>query len=249
MLAQFLTNPKRLVKLNKALALHRLLVIFLQSNPAPYVALPCLDILAMCLSTPGIESFQRQFESEGGFALLARTLAPLWSERVQTTVFGMIFGSTGTAGSSLACIPAMAAPMAALDLLLQAECETGSSNDLARSIGSLRSLAITQADDGENGEIHVCQLTVDADDSPDDDRLEMLLLKLAEVYRQSSAFRRAFTVRRIESMLPSMVDFAAMTATSTRPERAESQRVAAVAWLSALVDLSKAPSTVLTQVC
>lgn len=242
-LAEFLKNNKRLVKLNKAIALHRLLVIFLQSNPAPYVAIPCLDILALCLSTPGVESFQRQFESEGGFALLARTLAPLWNDEIQATVFGMIFGSTGTAASSIACPAAIAAPMAALELLLQAECEAsgGTGNDLSRSIGSLRSLTITSKagddDDDEDTE----------NENPTDDRLEQLLLKQAEVYRQSSPFRRAITVRRIEAILPTMVDFAAMSVTSAQPERAENQRVAAVRFLTALIELSKAPSTVITQ--
>jgi hypothetical protein len=105
MLAGLLTNAKRLTKLNKAVSLHRLLVIFLQSNPAPFVAMPCVDILALCLSTPGLDSFQRNFEAEGGFALLAKTLPPIWNPHIQETVFGMLFGPTGTAGASLACPP------------------------------------------------------------------------------------------------------------------------------------------------
>lgn len=251
MMADVLHNQKRLVKLNKSLSLHRLLVVFLQSNPAPFVAYPCLDILAHCLSTPGLESFQRSFESEGGFALLAKVLAPIWNDAVQETIFRMVFGDTGPAGASLACPPAMQSLMTALDALLQAATDTaggGMGNSMSRSIGSIRSLAMTTpltavapapADDDADSD----------DDAGDDDRLEKLLNKLAAVYRQSSAFRRAVPARRIESMLPSMVDFAAVSASSSQPERVEVQRAAAVNWLIALVDLSKAPSTVIVQVC
>lgn len=250
MMADVLHNQKRLVKLNKSLSLHRLLVVFLQSNPAPFVAYPCLDILAHCLSTPGLESFQRSFESEGGFALLAKVLAPIWNDAVQETIFRMVFGDTGPAGASLACPPAMQSLMTALDALLQAATDTaggGMGNSMSRSIGSIRSLAMTTpltavapapADDDADSD----------DDAGDDDRLEKLLNKLAAVYRQSSAFRRAVPARRIESMLPSMVDFAAVSASSSQPERVEAQRAAAVNWLTALVDLSKAPSTVIVQV-
>jgi hypothetical protein len=141
--------------------------------------------------------------------------------------------------------------MTALDALLQAATDTaggGMGNSMSRSIGSIRSLAMTTprtsvvpapADDDADSD----------DDAGDDDRLEKLLNKLAAVYRQSSAFRRAVPARRIESMLPSMVDFAAVSASSSQPERVEAQRAAAVNWLTALVDLSKAPSTVIVQVC
>jgi hypothetical protein len=196
MMAEVLRSPKLLVKLNKALSLNRLLVVFLQSNPAAYVVLPCLDIVASCLSTPGLESFQRSFESEGGFTLLAKTLAPIWSASVQETVFRILFGSVGPAGAALVCPPIIPTILTAVDVLLQ--------------------------DPGKDG------------------RLEQLLNKLAEVYRQSSALRRAINARKIETLLPNMVEFAVLSSST-------SQRAAAVNFLTALIDLSKAPPTIITQ--
>lgn len=120
MVANLLHNAQRLIKLNKALALHRLLVIFLSSNPAHYVVMPCLDILERCLVTPGLESFQRSFENEGGFALLARTLASVWNAGIQEKVFNILLGpGEGGGGSSLHCAPIISAMMAALEALLQ----------------------------------------------------------------------------------------------------------------------------------
>lgn len=247
MLADILTNSKRLTKLNKAISLHRLIVIFLQSNPAPFVAIPCLDILASCLSTPTLESFQRQFEAEGGFALLAKTLAPIWNTHIQDTVLGMLFGPTGSAAASLACPPAIASLMAALESLLQSAAGGGGGDDgLARSVGSLSSqkrLPITPLRNVDDSESDAGSDTTEVDN---DERLESLLNKLAQVYRQSSPLRRALTARRIETMLPAVVDFVTMSV-SSRSERAEAQRAAAVEWLQALVDLSKAPATILTQ--
>lgn len=237
MLADLLQNTKRLIKLTKALSLHRLLVVFIQSDPAPFVVIPCLDILATGLSTPGLESFQRSFENEGGFALLARALAPLWDAHIQDTIFRMIFGPTGPAGAALVCPAAIASLMTALDSLLQLASGTATAPTSAvsplLSSGPLPPLVL----DGSAGE----------SETPDD-RLENLLNQLAEVYRQSSAFRRALTARRIESMIPSLVDFAAMSTSSRNLQQAENQRAAAVNWLNALIDLSKAPPTVLTQV-
>jgi hypothetical protein len=234
--------PKRLIKVNKALSLHRLLVVFLQSNPAPFVALPCLDILSQCLSTPGLESFQRSFEGEGGFALLAKTLAPIWSANIQETIFRMVFGPTGPAGAALACPPAIPTLLTALDVVLQAVTEFGGQNSAASGGGS--ALGLTASDLPASPLDDNAQLY-------DDDRLDNLMNKLAEVYRQSSAFRRAINARRIETMIPNLVDFAALASSgmaSIRPDRAESQKAAAVNWISALVELSKAPATILTQV-
>jgi hypothetical protein len=208
--------------------------------------MPCVDILALCLSTPGLDSFQRNFEAEGGFALLAKTLPPIWNPHIQETVFGMLFGPTGTAGASLACPPAIGTIMAALDALLQSAAGGGGGDDMARSVGSISStlsgLSITpmrqQADANSDSE---------SDTEIDDDgRLESLLTKLAQVYRQSSPLRRAMTARRIETMLPAMVDFVTLSVSSSTVA-AEGQRAAAVQWLQALVDLSKAPTTVITQ--
>ncbi|BEI85638.1 hypothetical protein CcaverHIS002_0510390 [Cutaneotrichosporon cavernicola] len=246
MLADVLKNAKRLTKLNKAISLHRLLVIFLQSNPTPFVVVPCTDILALCLSTPSHDSFQRHFEAEGGFVLLAKTLAPIWNAHIQDTVFGMLFGPTGTAGASLACPPVIASVLAALDALLHSASGGSGVADMASSVGSISStisgLSITpirqHPDDDSDSD--------SGTEIDDDGRLESLLTKLAQVYRQSSPLRRALTARRIESMLPAMVDFVTMTVSSSSAA-VESQRAAALQWLQALVDLSKSPATIITQ--
>lgn len=240
MLANILTNAKRLTKLNKAISLHRLLVIFLQSNPAPFVAIPCLDILASCLATPGLDSFQRQFEAEGGFALLAKTLAPIWNAHIQEIVFEMLFGPTGPAAASLACPPAIASIMAALDTLLQSASGVSASNDMAGSIGSIGSLKSLSFTPMRSAHKDDSDSDSDGTEVDDDDRLENLLNTFTQVYRQSSPLRRALTARRIETMLPAMVDFVTMSGSS-------SERAAAVGWLQALIDLSKAPPTILTQ--
>ncbi|GMK59712.1 hypothetical protein CspeluHIS016_0803180 [Cutaneotrichosporon spelunceum] len=247
MLVDILKNPKRLTKLNKAVSLHRLLVIFLQSNPAAFVVEPCTDILALCLGTPGHDSFQRHFETEGGFALLAKTLAPIWSAHIQDTVFSMLFGPTGTAGASLACPPAIASVMAALDTLLQSASGGNARADMASSVGSISSavsrLSITPIREHQDDDSGSDSGDTEVDD---DGLLESLLTKLAHVYRQSSPLRRALTVRRIESLQPAMVDFVTMSVGSTSAA-VEGQRAAAVKWLQALVDLSKAPATIITQ--
>lgn len=247
-------HPKRLVKLNRAISVHRLIVIFLQSNPAPFVVIPCMTILEQCLNTPGLESFQRSFESEGGFALLARTLAPLWCSEIQESVCAIIFGPSGTAAASLACAPAIATLLAALETLLQTASDAGGSSGgaLSRSISSMKALAITPMPEIEGrGYVSALANTTDptqtAELADGNDTLEQLLNTLAELYTRSSAFRRAISVRRIESMLPSMVDFAAVASSSAK-EGAEAQRVAAIRWLTALLNLSKAPTTLTTQV-
>ncbi|WOO83333.1 Beige 1 [Vanrija pseudolonga] len=242
MMAELLTAPKRLTKLNKAVSLHRLIVVLLQSNPAPFVAIPCLDILKLCLSTPGLESFQRSFETEGGFALLARTLAPIWQDHIQETVFAIVLGKDGMQGSALACPPAIASLTTALETLLQTANEAADgarSSTLGKSVGSVRSLAATPLAAANEGTDYL--------DVEDDNRLEKLLYNLAAVYRTSKPFRKALSMRRIEAMLPSFVDFAAMSASSSRSQRAENQRVAAACWLSELISLSKAPPNVMTQ--
>lgn len=121
MIAEMSQNGPRLVKLNKALALHRLLVVFISSNPAYYVIVPSLEILEQCLSTPGLEGFQRSFETEGGFALLAKTLPGIWRDDVQGYVFRMMLGKDtpddGKAG--VKCPGLVSSTLGALDILLQ----------------------------------------------------------------------------------------------------------------------------------
>lgn len=123
MIADLSHHKPRLLKLNKALALQRLLVIFISSNSAYYVILPCLDILERCLVTPGMENFQRSFEAEGGFALLARTLGPMWRADVQAAVFRMLVG-TQADRSGLQCSPLLSSVLSGLDSLLQVTSES-----------------------------------------------------------------------------------------------------------------------------
>lgn len=125
MIADVASDHHRLIKLNRSIALHRLLVIFISSNSAYYVILPCLKLLEQCLTTPGLESFQRSFEGEGGFALLARTLGPIWREDIQAAVFRMCIGPD-EGKAALACPNLVAALMAAVEATLQS---AGDSDD------------------------------------------------------------------------------------------------------------------------
>lgn len=118
MMADLSKQPARLVKLHKSLALHRLLVIFISSNQAYYVVIPCLQILESCLVIPGLDNIQKSFETEGGFALLARTLGPMWRNDVQAMIFRMIVGSSGEI-NNLLCPPLVSCLLTALDSLLQ----------------------------------------------------------------------------------------------------------------------------------
>lgn len=116
-LAELCHNPTRLTKLNRSVALHRLLVIFLSSNSSPFVVYPCLDLLQHCFTTPGLETFQRSFESEGGFALLARILPPVWTFEIQVIVMKMVLGDEPE--KRLLSPPMVMCLLAALDWLLQ----------------------------------------------------------------------------------------------------------------------------------
>jgi hypothetical protein len=130
MIAELSHNGPRLVKLNKSLALHRLLVVFISSNPAYYVIVPSLEILEQCLSTPGLESFQRSFETEGGFALLAKTLPGIWRDDIQGHVFSMLLGEeAGDDDKNVKCPGLISSVMGALEVLLQisSEEESGAS--------------------------------------------------------------------------------------------------------------------------
>lgn len=118
MIAELCSNTQRLVKLNKALALHRLLVVFISSNSAYYVVLPSLGILERCLTTPGLESFQRSFETEGGFALLARTLPAMWRTDLQESIFRILLGP-GEGKTALQCPPVLSTVTSALEQLYQ----------------------------------------------------------------------------------------------------------------------------------
>ena len=122
MVADLSQDPARLIKLTKSLALHRLLVVLITSNPSYYVIIPCLKILESCLVTSGIDNFLRGFETEGGFALLAKTLSSMWRSDIQALVFRIILGQPGSR-SSLLCPPLVSCLMAVLDSLFQSACE------------------------------------------------------------------------------------------------------------------------------
>lgn len=132
MIAELSHNGPRLIKLNKSLALHRLLVVFISSNAAYYVIVPSLEILQQCLSTPGLESFQRSFETEGGFALLAKTLPGMWRDDIQSHVFEMLIGEDAGQDDkgNVKCPGLVSSVMGALEVLLQvaSEEESGGSS-------------------------------------------------------------------------------------------------------------------------
>jgi hypothetical protein len=157
-LVELLKDETRLVKLNRAIALHRLLVIFISSNSAYYVVIPCLQILQLCLSTPGLESFQRSFEGEGGFALLARTLGSIWREDVQQLVWKMMVDDDSDK-SALACSSLVPTVTAAIEYLLSTALEGDDGKQSpAPAIGrtrsgtvtSIRSIALTAVNTGKS---------------------------------------------------------------------------------------------------
>jgi hypothetical protein len=147
-IADLVTDDQRLIKLNRAIALHRLLVIFISSNSAYYVILPCLRILKQCLITPGLESFQRCFEAEGGFALLGRTLGPIWREDIQELVFDTLVNPDQRDGS-LVCSAMVPVLTAAMEMLLAAAGETEDTGrpthtrSRSGTVTSVRSITIT----------------------------------------------------------------------------------------------------------
>ncbi|KAK4689020.1 hypothetical protein P7C73_g1097, partial [Tremellales sp. Uapishka_1] len=238
MLAELVENHSRLLKLNKILPLHRLLVIFLSSNPAYHVVFPCLKVVEQCVFTPGLESFQRAFEAEGGFALLARTLAPLWRDDIQAIVFRMLLG-TEENSTSLVCPAAISCLLAALENLLQAGEEESSRPMQGRTrsgtITSIKSIALSQVN--TDFETPASMQTM----------LEPLLTRMTETYRASAPFRRGLTARRIEIMLPTIADYAAVSASTGSPEIVRPQREAAAQWLSALCEKSKLSGSTINQ--
>ena len=153
MFAEVAQDATRLVKLNKAIALHRLLVVFISSNPAYYVVIPSLEMLERCLSTPGLESFQRSFETEGGFALLAQTLPGIWRDDIQNYVFRMMLGKdvSEDAKGNVRCPGLVSCALAALDVLLQQAGDDDSSSSgrpphsrtRSGTVTSIRSIAFS----------------------------------------------------------------------------------------------------------
>lgn len=239
MIAELASDAARLVKLTKSLALHRLLIIFISSNSAYYVIVPCLDILEKCLTTPGLESFQRSFETEGGFALLARSLGPVWRDDIQGYIFRSMLGPSDDKKDTLHCQALVSTVLAALEHLLQASSEDDARPTPLRTrsgtITSIRSVALTPI------------ATELKDDIDSGSRVENLLKELDSNYRSNQAFRRCFTGRKVEQLVPALTDFAAVSASSNRPEKAMQQRLATASWLQAIVGEAKVSNTLQTQ--
>lgn len=148
-MADLMDDPTRLIKLNRAIALHRLLVIFISSNTAYYVIEPCLRMLKACLTTAGLESFQRSFEGEGGFALLGRTLGAIWKESIQAVVLDSIIDPDQRDGP-LVCVAMVPVLTAAIETLLAAAGESDTAapapphtRTRSGTITSVRSITIT----------------------------------------------------------------------------------------------------------
>ncbi|ADV25860.1 hypothetical protein I305_04819 [Cryptococcus gattii E566] len=236
-LAELCHNPTRLTKLNRSVALHRLLVIFLSSNSSPYVVFPCLDLLLHCMTTPGLENFQRSFESEGGFALLARILPPVWNFEIQDIVLKMVLGDEPE--KKLLSPQMVTCLLAALDWLLQMAGDSeegGGRPQVARTrsgtISSVRSMAAFPPSN--------------FDPPQPDDRLKSLLQLLTGMYRAHPNFRKSITYKKVENLLPNIADFAAVSGNG-RSDIVQDQREVVVDWLIILVDEGKLPKSLITQ--
>ena len=69
-----------------------------------------------------------------------------------------------------------------------------------------------------------------------------------DLYRESSAFRRAISTKRVEALLPYFADFAAVSGSSGKPN-AIGQRKAAADLIASIVELSKSklPNSLIEQ--
>jgi hypothetical protein len=262
MFAEVAQDAPRLVKLNKSIALHRLLVVFISSNPAYYVVVPSLEMLEQCLATPGLESFHRSFENEGGFALLAKTLPGIWRDDIQGYVFRMMLGKdpVDDGKGTVKCPGLVSCLTGALEILLQqaAEEESSSSGRPAHArtrsgtVTSTRSIAlspiVTCKSSRFRSGVHTYDVASPGNADTSDDRLQELLAELASTYRASQPFRRSFTSRKIEGILPALTDFAAISASSAREDVVGPQRQAGADLLEAILDLGKLGNTLNGQV-
>ncbi|OCF40285.1 hypothetical protein I317_05918 [Kwoniella heveanensis CBS 569] len=246
MIASLCADKSRIIKVNRSLALHRLLVIFLSSNSAYYVVIPCLGLLERCMTTSGLESFQRSFESEGGFALLANTLAPIWRSDIQKLVVKIMLGpekETDKEGKPLQTPAMVACLLAALDMLLQQAGEADEPGFMPSLQGRRRSSTITSL----KAAAALSPINTDSAPFAIDTRLEDLLREMTSIFRSSSAFRKQVSSKRIEGLLPNLADFAAVSGSSSKPEIAKAQREAAADFLQALIDLAKLPISMVNQ--
>lgn len=253
MFAEVAQDAPRLIKLNKSIALHRLLVVFISSNPAYYVVVPSLEMLEQCLSTSGLEGFHRSFENEGGFALLAKTLPGIWRDDVQGYVFRMMLGKepVDDAKGTVKCPGLVSCLTGALEVLLQQASEDESSSSgrpphtrtRSGTVTSVRSIAFSPMTACESRPDEAWSRSDDIASSGDpdssDDRLRELLTELAATYRTSQPFRRSLTSRKIEGILPTLTDFAAISGSSAREDIVGPQREAAADFLQAILDLGK----------
>lgn len=212
-LVEILNTPSNLSKLLSVLPLHRVLIILLANNGAAYVAKPCLDILLNCLKSPGGPAFERKFDQEGGYVLLARVLALIWDLDIQDKIFGHLLGSEPTADKlpGQCLFPCL---MAAFERLLQAA--TTNEEDLtpyarlpgmgpqrkgsqSSSTFAPMSKSSTPIDNPEN---HAETMVPGATD-----QLSAFLTRFNSSYRLFPGFRKLMTAKRVEAIIPSVADF------------------------------------------
>nr|ODN91829.1 hypothetical protein L203_01081 [Cryptococcus depauperatus CBS 7841] len=238
-ISQLCHSSSRLVKLIRSIALHRLLIIFLSSNSSYYVVLPCLNLLEHCFNTSGLEHFQKSFESEGGFALLARILPPIWNSDIQNMSIRILLGNDPM--KKLHSSSMMATLLAALELLLQT---AGNSEENRRPSTRAAMLgAVTSVK-------YVTTISSPIDSKhtwAPHTRLESLLTELDRLYRCYPAARKQINHKKIEAMLPHFADFAAISS-NIKSDIIKDQREAAACWLSSLLVHGQLPQSTVTQI-
>ncbi|WVQ73417.1 hypothetical protein IAR50_002989 [Cryptococcus sp. DSM 104548] len=240
-IAELSQDAVRLQKLNRCVALHRLLVILLSSNMSSYVVRPCLALLEQAMTTRGLETFSKSFESEGGFALLSRTLPLSWDDDVQAAVTRTVLGDDPI--KKLRSPQMGGCLLSAMDWLLQAVGETGESGERPAAIrarsgtgSSIKSLGAVSP-----------QINSASPARDSHARLTSLLRHISSLYKEYHPFRKYLTYKRIELALPNFADFAALSGNVT-VDSVKGSRHAAVDLLSAFVNLGNLPKAMSTQI-
>ncbi|ODN93441.1 hypothetical protein L198_05306 [Cryptococcus wingfieldii CBS 7118] len=237
--AELSQDSTRLHKLNRSVALHRLLVILLSSNISTYVVRPCLALLEQAMTTRGLETFSTSFESEGGFALLSRTLPASWDNDIQAVVTRMVLGDDP--GKKLRSPQMVGCLLSAMDWLLQAAGDSGESAERPSTI---------RARSGTGSSIHSLSASQIKASSPAGDfhaRLTTLLCHITSLYKEYSPIRKYLTYKRIELALPNFADFAALSG-NVNVDSIKDSRNAAIDLLAAFINLGKLPKTMSTQI-
>lgn len=226
-------SPSHLTKLLSLLPLHRVLIILLSNNGSIYVAEPCLDILLICSRSSGGASFERRFDQEGGFALLARVLAQVWNGSIQKKVLDHVLGSDATSeklpGASL--FPCL---IAAIEKLLQA---AFTNDDEPPPSATPMSRRLSQASlGGSPTRLSGEQRRPSGDDATNPDQLSQLLKAFSDAFESRQPFRKLLTTKRIEALIPTLAEFISVTSS---PQAASSQTSAQREAVQTLVDQFK----------